>query len=221
MQMHCQEGIPGKYFAFSRNASPATTATATQTQAATETAAATASETVVATSTGDVAPTAAPTNNDSVNTCPPVATVTVTVDSSAPTATATGVVTSTAAAPPAATAVLANGNIDLGSCSDPTIKFGAGIEGRKETSFIPNNLKDFNHGSAQNSGIITQFICDTFVNSCKASQAAIATCKQAKDAAAAAGAKKGAAADAFNAAFGVKTNFAAIQALDDQGRAVA
>jgi hypothetical protein len=59
------------------------------------------------------------------------------------------------------------------------------------------------------------------VNSCKASQAAIDTCKQAKDAAAAAGAKKGAAADAFNLAFGVQTNFAAIQALDDQGRPVA
>ncbi|CAE6442601.1 unnamed protein product, partial [Rhizoctonia solani] len=229
---------------------------ATETGAATEDATATTtaavSETATATTTDAAATTTAPANNDPANTCPPVPTVTVTVDPSAPTATATEVATntasasadssatSTAAAPPAATAAPANGDINLGSCSDPTIKFGAGIEGRTETSFIPNNLQEFNHGSAQNSAIITQFICDefnhgsaqnsaiitqficdTFVNSCKANQAAVDACKQAKDAAAAAGAKKGAAADAFNAVFGVKTDFAAIQALDDQGRAVA
>ncbi|KAG8691408.1 hypothetical protein FRC11_004274 [Ceratobasidium sp. 423] len=203
---------------------------------ATDTATETGTVTGIATTTttGAAETTTAPTNTDPTNTCPAVPTVTVTVDPSAPTATATGVdsgatasastdssATSIAAAPPATTAAPANGNINLGSCSDPTIKFGAGIEGRKETSFIPNNLKEFNHGSAQNSAIITQFVCDTFVNSCKANQAAVDACKQAKDAAAAAGAKKGAAADAFNAVFGVKTNFAAIQALDDQGRPVA
>ncbi|CAE6475113.1 unnamed protein product [Rhizoctonia solani] len=213
------------------------TDTATETGATTGTATAitttAASETATTTTTGAAEVTTTSANNDPTNTCPAVPTVTVTVDPSAPTATATGVVTNTAsasadssatsaaAAPPAATAAPANGNINLGSCSDPTIKFGAGIEGRTETSFIPNNLKEFNHGSAQNSAIITQFICDTFVNSCKANQAAIDACKQAKDAAAAAGAKKGAAADAFNAIFGVKTDFAAIQALDDQGRPVA
>ncbi|CAE6396823.1 unnamed protein product [Rhizoctonia solani] len=225
------------------NGGDATPTSAVETGVATETEAAAiteiASETATATTT-DTAATetaTAPASNDPTNTCPAVPTVTVTVDASAPSATATEVATSTAAADPAATttdasppaataapaapAAPANGNIDLGSCSDPTIKFGAGIEGRKETSFIPNNLKEFNHGSAQNSAIITQFICDTFVNSCKANQAAIDTCKQAKDAAAAAGAKKGAAADAFNLAFGVQTNFAAIQALDDQGRSIA
>ncbi|EUC57592.1 hypothetical protein RSOL_225930 [Rhizoctonia solani AG-3 Rhs1AP] len=211
--------------------------TATETGAAGETATATTtaavSETATATTTDAAATTSAPANSDPTDTCPAVATVTVTVDPSAPTATATGVDTSatsvstdpsatgTTPASPAATAAPANGNIDLGSCSDPTIKFGAGIEGRTETSFIPNNLKEFNHGSAQNSAIITQFVCDTFVNSCKANQAAIDACKQAKNAAAAAGAKKGAAADAFNQVFGVTTKFAAIQALDDQGRAVA
>jgi hypothetical protein len=61
----------------------------------------------------------------------------------------------------------------------------------------------------------------TFVNSCKANQAAVDTCKAAQAAAAAAGAKKGAAADAFNAKFGVTTNFASVQALDDQGKVVA
>ncbi|CAE7098835.1 unnamed protein product [Rhizoctonia solani] len=201
--------------------SDAVTGTATETGAVTETATATTSAevsetaTATATTTDAAATTTAPANDDPTNTCPAVPTVTVTVDPSAPTATATGVdtstasvstdasATSTAAASPAATTSPANGNIDLGSCSDPTIKL------------------EFNHGSAQNSAIITQFICDTFVNSCKANKAAIDACQQAKAAAAAAGAKKGAAADAFNKVFGVTTNFAAIQALDDQGRTVA
>ncbi|CAE6354100.1 unnamed protein product [Rhizoctonia solani] len=133
-------------------------ATGTVSETATATTSAAVSETATATTTDAAATTTAPATSDPNNTCPAVATVTVTVDPSAPTATATGVDTSTASVPtdssvasstaaasPAATAAPANGNIDLGSCSDPTIKFGAGIEGRKETSFIPNNLKEFNH----------------------------------------------------------------------------
>ena len=58
-------------------------------------------------------------------------------------------------------------------------------------------------------------------NSCKADQTAKDTCKQAQDAGDAAPAKTGAAADAFNAVFGIKTNFAAVQEIDDQGRPVA
>lgn len=56
--------------------------------------------------------------------------------------------------------------VDLGSCTDPTMIFAQGLEGRKETTFQPNNLDEFNHGAAQNQNIITQFICDTFVNTC-------------------------------------------------------
>lgn len=195
------------------NAVTSTTPTATDIAAATKTESAAAVTTDAATATQVPA------------TCPAVATVTVTVN---PAATATATATTAnaaatktaAAAPPAATGALPAG-VDLGSCTDPTIRFGAGIENRKETSFIPNNTKKFAHGSAQNSGIITQFICDTFVNSCKANAAAVSLCADAKAAAAAAGAKKGAAADAFNAKFGVTTNFASVQALDDQGRPVA
>lgn len=209
----------------------AETATASETAAATATETAVATETAAATTTDAAAP-------EATNTCPAVATVTVTVDAAAPTATevatstdaaattteAAATATETAAATTDAAAPVATGtpaNVDLGKCTDPTIKFGVGIEGRKETSFIPNNLQEFNHGSAQNSGIITQFICDTFVNSCGANQAAKDLCAQAKAAAAAAGAKQGAAADAFNAAFGASTNFAAIPAIDSQGNPVA
>lgn len=214
---------------------PTATETAAAETSATETAVAT--ETAAATTTDAAATsTAAP---DATNTCPAVATVTVTVDAAAPTATEvatstdaaatttdaaatateTAAATTTAAAAPVVTGTPAN--VDLGKCTDPTIKFGVGIEGRKETSFIPNNLQEFNHGSAQNSGIITQFICDTFVNSCGANQAAKDLCARAKAAAATAGAKQGAAADAFNAAFGAKTNFAATPAIDSQGNPVA
>ncbi|KAG9104832.1 hypothetical protein FRC06_008062 [Ceratobasidium sp. 370] len=226
------------------SATPAATATSTDAAAATETETAAAVTTDAAATTTDATATA----TEVPATCPAVATVTVTVDAAATaTATATDVATSTdaaateaatetaaattatetetatatgSAAPPAATGALPAG-VDLGSCTDPTIRFGAGIENRKETSFIPNNTKEFPHGSAQNSAIITQFICDTFVNSCKANAAAVALCADAKAAAAAAGAKKGAAADAFNGKFGVTTNFASVQALDDQGNPVA
>jgi hypothetical protein len=111
----------------------------------------------------------------------------------------------------------AGGIGNFGSCSVPEIEFGAGFEGRKETSFQPVDKKSFNHGSAQNIGIITQFICDQLTNACKADDTAKATCKKAQAAAAAAPPKTGADADAFNAVFGKKTNFAAVKAVNDQG----
>ncbi|KAG7112837.1 Pathogenicity cluster 5 protein d like [Verticillium longisporum] len=89
----------------------------------------------------------------------------------------------------------ATGN--FGSCTDPSIKFAAGLDGRKESAFIPNNLKDFGHGSAQKVGIIAGFICQRLSDSCKAPAAVQASCAQAS-AAAIAAAQNQAAADAFN-----------------------
>ncbi|PNH40981.1 hypothetical protein VD0004_g6090 [Verticillium dahliae] len=89
----------------------------------------------------------------------------------------------------------ATGN--FGSCTDPSIKFAAGLDGRKEAAFIPNNLKDFGHGSAQKVGIIAGFICQRLSDSCKAPAAVQASCAQAS-AAAIAAAQNQAAADAFN-----------------------
>jgi hypothetical protein len=129
-----------------------------------------------------------------------------------------------AAAPPAATAAApaaaAAGAADFGSCSTPAITFAVGLDNRKETSFEPTDLKSFNHGSAQNIDIITKFMCDQLTNSCKANQAAKDLCTKAKAAADTGAAKTGVQADLFNAVFGVKTNFAAVQAIDDQGRPV-
>ncbi|KAL5504197.1 hypothetical protein ACEPAH_8271 [Sanghuangporus vaninii] len=110
---------------------------------------------------------------------------------------------------------------NFGSCSVPEIEFGVGFDGRKETSFQPVDKASFNHGSAQAINIITQFICDTLTNSCGADQTAKDTCASAQTAAEAATAKTGAQADAFNAAFGITTDFASVAAVDDQGNVIA
>jgi hypothetical protein len=108
----------------------------------------------------------------------------------------------------------------FGKCSAPEIIFQTGLDNRKETAFEPKDLTSFPHTSAQNINIISQFICDTFTNSCGANAAAKSLCTQAQAAASAAPAKTGAQADAFNAIFGIKTDFAAVQEVDDQGRPV-
>ncbi|KAF8896338.1 hypothetical protein BD779DRAFT_577336 [Infundibulicybe gibba] len=103
----------------------------------------------------------------------------------------------------------------FGKCSTPQIEFGAGFDGRRETSFQPTDKSSFNHGSATDISIITQFICDALTNSCGANQAAKNTCATAQTAASAAAANTGAQADAFNAAFGIRTNFAAVQVVNE------
>ncbi|KAG5637150.1 hypothetical protein H0H81_005634 [Sphagnurus paluster] len=117
-----------------------------------------------------------------------------------------------------------NGNANIGNfgkCTVPQIEFGVGFDNRKETSFRPVDLVSFNHGSAQNHAIITQFICDQLVNSCGADQKAKDTCASAKTAAAAATAGTGAQADAFNKVFGINTKFVDVASVDNQGRVVA
>ncbi|CAI4211919.1 unnamed protein product [Parascedosporium putredinis] len=89
--------------------------------------------------------------------------------------------------------------LDLGSCTDPTIQFGVGFDGRKEASFAPSNNADFNHGSAQRIGIISSFICQRLRDSCKAPADTVAACEAANTAALAA-TQDQAAADVFNQA---------------------
>ena len=86
-----------------------------------------------------------------------------------------------------------------------------------------NNIpsaESYDHGSAQGIDIITKFMCDTLTNKCKADQTAKDTCAKASAAADAQPPKTGAQADAFNAAFGITTNFAAVTELDDHGDVV-
>ncbi|KAL7932895.1 hypothetical protein V8C35DRAFT_65828 [Trichoderma chlorosporum] len=96
----------------------------------------------------------------------------------------------------------ATGN--FGSCSNPSIKFANGLDGRTEPAFAPVNEADFNHGSALNIKVIADFICDRLNSSCKASAAVVSTCQSAS--AAASQLTGQAAADAFNKALGVSAN---------------
>lgn len=91
----------------------------------------------------------------------------------------------------------------FGSCSDPSIIFAAGLDGRKEEAFAPSNDADFNHGSAQKIGIIADFICQRLGDSCKADAAVVASCTSAA-AAAKATTQDQTAADVFNAGLGVE-----------------
>ncbi|KAF4613479.1 hypothetical protein D9613_007807 [Agrocybe pediades] len=173
--------------------------------------------------------TGAPQENEEVDVETPAASgsacvteITVTVTGTA-TATGPAVTVSvgdvaTTAAPAATAPATPPAGVDFGSCSTPEVEFGVGFDNRRETSFQPSDLKSFNHGSAQNINIITQFICDTLTNSCKANQAAKDLCAQAATAASNAAAKTGAQADAFNKVFGITTNFATVAPVDDQGR---
>ncbi|KAH8118038.1 hypothetical protein DFH11DRAFT_1541287 [Phellopilus nigrolimitatus] len=137
-------------------------------------------------------------------------------------ASSTAAATAAAAAAPAASATAASSGVgNFGSCTTPQIQFGVGFDNRKETSFEPVDQTSFNHGSADNIDIISKFICDTLTNTCGADQTAKDTCTKATAAADAVTAKTGGQADAFNAAFGITTNFAAVTEVDDQGNAVA
>jgi hypothetical protein len=92
-------------------------------------------------------------------------------------------------------------NFGSPQCSDPAIAFGVGFDGRKEASFEPDDKATFNHGSALNIGIVTQFICDRLNDQCKAGASTVSACRAAQ--AQVNGRKDAAAADAFNQALGV------------------
>jgi len=167
------------------------------------------------------------TSVDEASCAVPTATVTITVDAAATTDAATSAATAsisisssaTAAASAATgTSTLSASQIgDFGSCTVPQIEFGTGFDGRKETAFQPVDKVSYNHGSADNIDIITQFMCDQLVNSCGANALAQTTCANAKAAADTVTAKTGGQADAFNAVFGIKTDFAAVSVVSDQG----
>jgi hypothetical protein len=91
--------------------------------------------------------------------------------------------------------------LDLGSCTDTTILFESGLDGRNTPAFIAADQADFNHGSALNIAVIAGFICQRLESSCKAGADATAACAQASSAAVAT-TQDQAAADAFNSIMG-------------------
>ena len=74
--------------------------------------------------------------------------------------------------------------LDFGSCTDPSILFEFGLDGRTQEAFIASNQADFNHGSALNIGVIASFICQRLGSPCSAAADAIAACSTGETAAA-------------------------------------
>ena len=105
-------------------------------------------------------------------------------------------------------AVAKRQELDFGSCSDPSIIFAVGLDGRTEESFAPNNKGDFNQGSAQRIGIVANFICARLSSPCDAPADVQAACTAASEAAQAA-TQDQTAADTFNAALGLDGGAAA------------
>ncbi|KAK8234857.1 hypothetical protein IWZ00DRAFT_122984 [Phyllosticta capitalensis] len=89
---------------------------------------------------------------------------------------------------------------DLGKATDPTIEGGTGFDGREEFAFQPKNKAEFDHGSAADLKIVTEFICDRLNDKYEAPDATVQQCRNASTAAQKRGGK--AAATAFNTAMG-------------------
>ncbi|KAJ3936289.1 MAG: hypothetical protein NXY57DRAFT_1082213, partial [Lentinula lateritia] len=106
---------------------------------------------------------------------------------------------------------------NFGSCTVPQIQFGVGFDNRRETAFEPVDQTSYNHGSADNIAVITDFMCNTLTNTCGADATAKATCATAQAAAAAGLAQTGDQADKFNAVFGIITTFAQVPVVSNTG----
>ncbi|KAJ4375018.1 hypothetical protein N0V83_002097 [Neocucurbitaria cava] len=93
-----------------------------------------------------------------------------------------------------------NAQSAFGACN-PAINFGIPSDGRQQDAFEPADLATFNHGSALNIAVISNFICSQLSSKCSISADAANLCDTA--AAAATGLSGQQAADAFNSALGL------------------
>lgn len=187
-----------KAAAASGSTSAATSVVASASVASSSAAATTAAAAVASSSTG----------------CGSTTMLTVTVQAtSAAAASAASSSTSTSAAATASTAA-ASGNstvqastiagLDFGLCV-PTIKFEAGLDGRKDTEFTFQAIDPLvNKGQeeALNPNIITNRICDQLTNVCNANDAAKTACTAAKAQISALATKDVTTANAWNTALG-------------------
>lgn len=154
-------------------------------------------------------------------TCLPATTVTVTAAASAPTADATSPADKAPENNGSSSTLRADtidtGALDFGSCTNPSVEFGPGFEGRKlsEFTFKPEDQTEFSQGSALNGQIVLTAICNILNDKCQASEATVTACKDAVTAVA--NVAGGAKADQFNAALGIQTDFANVPAAAGGG----
>ncbi|KAE8421549.1 hypothetical protein BDV36DRAFT_292197 [Aspergillus pseudocaelatus] len=100
-------------------------------------------------------------------------TITITVtDAETPTTTKA---TATATSSPTNGADSGDGP-DYGTCSDPTIRWADGLDGRTEYSWITNNQDDFPHKSSTTINTLMVFVCNRLRSPCNASQAVVDRC---------------------------------------------
>ncbi|KAB8255750.1 hypothetical protein BDV32DRAFT_153983 [Aspergillus pseudonomiae] len=99
-------------------------------------------------------------------------TITVTVTSPG-TATAN---TDTATPTPTTNGAGSNDGPDYGTCSDPTIRWADGLDGRTEYSWTTNNQNDFPHGSSTTLNTLLNFVCSHLRSPCNAPQATVNRC---------------------------------------------
>lgn len=192
-------------------------ATATATSATTCPTAVTVTMTVDAVATSTPCPTDPVTVTVTGTGAAATTTVGATTTAAIETSVSSSAAASTSAAAPVQTGTASS--LDFGSCTNPTIEFGPAFEGRKAAEFSnkPVNKDEFPQASALNVNIVTRAVCDILANKCKAPQATLDACAQGQAAASAAPAGTGAAADAFNAALGITTDFTNIPAAPGGG----
>ncbi|KAE8312008.1 hypothetical protein BDV41DRAFT_578061 [Aspergillus transmontanensis] len=102
-------------------------------------------------------------------------TVTITVTNPGTITTATTTATTTLTSCPTNGAESSDGP-DYGTCSDPTIQWADGLDGRTEYSWITNNQDNFPHGSSTTINTLMDFICNRLRSPCNAPQTAINRC---------------------------------------------
>jgi hypothetical protein len=74
-------------------------------------------------------------------------------------------------------------SLDYGTCSDPSIKWADGLDGRTGYSFTTNNQEDFPFGSDTSIGSVTGLVCNRLQSPCNAPQATLDRCAEAANAA--------------------------------------
>ena len=75
-----------------------------------------------------------------------------------------------------------SGGLDYGTCSDPTIRYEYGLDGRTEYAYTTNNQADFPFGSSPIIDIAADLICNRLRSPCNAPQSTIDRCYEAEDA---------------------------------------